>query len=371
MNFDFSEDQKMLKDQVNKFLTDKAPYSVTRKVLNGQEPYSKDVWNGLVEMGLTGITIPEEFGGLGLSALELAVVAEELGRAAAAVPYSSSVYLATEAIRLFGTQSQKETWLPKLAAGEIIGTFALAEGTHAASAANLKTTFAAGKINGEKLPVADGSYADVAVLVVNSGGSAISLAIVDLTGAGVTRTKLKTVDDARDFASITFKDAPAELMSEPGNGWAQMQRIYDGAAVLMAFEQVGGTEAAMELARAYTMERYAFGRIVASYQAVKHKVADMYVKKEVAKSNAYYGAMLLKDEDADLPEAAAAARVSATEAYTFAAEEGLHLHGGIGFTWEADTQFHYRRAKVLGLALGPIALWRDRLVNHLVKKNAA
>ena len=372
MNFDFSDDQKLLKEQVRKFLTDKCPYSVPRRILDGDEPYAKEVWRGLVDMGLMGTAIPEAYGGLGLGALELCVIAEELGRAVAPVPFSSSVYLASEAIKLFGTEAQKQKWLPKLAAGEIIGTLALSEGLHAASPRNISVKFSGGRISGVKTPVPDGDVADIAVVVVNSGGSgegAISLAIAELAGTG--REVLRTIDPTRSHATVTFKDTPAELMGEAGQGWAQLQRILDGAAVLFAFEQVGGTEAALEMARDYSLERYAFGRQIGSYQAIKHKLADIYVKKELAKSNSYFGAMMLNDEGSELPEAAAAARIAGNDAYVFAAQESLQTHGGIGYTWEANTQFHYRRAKLLALTVGASVQWKEKLVARLEARNAA
>ena len=375
MNLDFSDDQKMLKEQVRKFLGDKSPLSVTRRVLDGDEPYAKEVWKGLVDMGLTGTAIPEEFGGLGLGALELCVIAEELGRAAAPVPFSSSIYLAAEAIKLFGTQKQKEAWLPKLASGELIGTVAISEGTYAAHPRNIETAFSGGKVNGVKQPVADGGSAGVVVVAVNTGGSgeqAISLAIVDTKAGGVSSEALRTLDPSRENVALTFKDAPAEILGDKqGQGWSQLSRVLDGAAVLFAFEQVGGTEAALEMARDYALERYAFGRQIGSYQAIKHKLADMYVKKELAKSNAYFGAMMLNDEGAELPEAAAASRIAGSDAYVFAAQENIQTHGGIGYTWESDCQFHYRRAKLLALTIGAPIQWKEKLVSRLEAKNAA
>ncbi len=372
MNFDFSDDQKLLKETVRKFLADKCPMSVTRRVLEGDEPYAKEVWKGLVEMGLTGTAIPEEFGGLGLGALELCVIAGELGRAVAPVPFSSSIYLAAEAIRLYGSRKQKETWLPKLASGEAIGTLALSEGLKAASPRNIKASLSGGKLSGTKMPVPDGGAADVAVVAVNTGGAgeqAISLALVDLKAAGVSSEPL---DPAREHVTLAFKDAPAEVLGDKaGQGWQQLQRVLDGAAVLFAFEQAGGAEAALEMARDYSLERYAFGRQIGSYQAIKHKLADMYVKKELAISNAYYGAMMLNDEGADLAEAAAACRIAATEAYVFAAQENVQTHGGIGFTWESDCQFHYRRARLLALTIGALPQWKEKLVARLEAKNAA
>ena len=145
----------------------------------------------------------------------------------------------------------------------------------------------------------------------------------------------------------------------------------DGGAVLFSFEQVGGTEAALEMARDYALERYAFGRQIGSYQAIKHKLADMYVKKELAKSNAYYGAMMLNDEGSELTEAAAASRIAGSDAYVFAAQENIQTHGGIGYTWESDCQFHYRRAKLLALTIGAPIQWKEKLVSRLEAKNAA
>jgi alkylation response protein AidB-like acyl-CoA dehydrogenase len=374
MNFDFSDDQKLLKEQVKKMLGDKCGLDRVRKVLDGDEPYAKDVWDGLVEMGLMGTAIPEEYGGLGLGALELSVIAEELGRSAAPVPFSSSVYLATEALVVAGSEAQKQNWLPKLAAGEVIGTFAMSEGTVAASPRTVETSFAGGKLNGTKIPVPDGDIADFAIVLANTGGSgdkALSLAIVDLKAAGVSIEPVKTIDPTRSHATLTFKDTPAELVGSEGEGWATTSTVFDSAAILMAFEQIGGAEAAMWMARDYALERYAFGRLIGSYQAIKHKIADMYVKLELARSNCYYGAMMLNDKGAELPEAAAVARISATEAYRFAAQENIQVHGGIGYTWEADTQFYFRRSKLLALALGSALEWKDKLVARLETRNAA
>ncbi len=374
MNFDFSDDQKLLKEQVKKMLADKCGLDRVRKVLDGDEPFAKDVWDGLVEMGLTGTAIPEQYGGVGLGALELCVIAEELGRAAAPVPFSTSVYLATEALVSAGSEAQKQSWLPKLAAGDVIGTFAMSEGPGAAGPRTIETSFSGGKLNGTKIPVPDGDFADFAIVLANTGGKgdkALSLVLVDLTGAGVAREAVKTIDPTRSHATITFTDAPAELLGAEGEGWATTATVFDSAAILMAFEQIGGAETAMWMARDYALERYAFGRLIGSYQAIKHKIADMYVKLELARSNCYFGAMMLNDGGAELPEAAAAARISATEAFRYAAQENIQVHGGIGYTWEADTQFYFRRSKLLALALGSALEWKDKLVTRLETRNAA
>ncbi len=366
MNFDFSDDQKLLKEQVRKFLADKCPTKVVRRVLDGQEAYAEEVWKGLVELGVPGVGIPEAYGGLGLSPLELCVVAEEMGRAAAPVPFDTSVVLATEAIKLAGSEAQRKKWLPELAAGKAIGTLAVAEGPQPPRPRNLTTTFGGGFLNGKKVPVADGDAATFAVVLAKN-----ALVLVDLAQKGVAKKRVETIDPARKHAELTFTDASAELLGAEGEGWSLLERLYDAAAIYFAFAQVGGAESAMWMARDYALQRQAFGRAIGSYQAIKHKLADCYVKLELARSNAYYGAMMLTDGGADLPLAAAAARIAATDAYDFASKENIQTHGGIGFTWEADTQFHYRRARVMALSLGGPMAWKDKLVTRLEQKNAA
>jgi acyl-CoA dehydrogenase len=377
MNFDFSDDQKLLKEQVRKFLADKCPTKVVRRVLDGNETHAEEVWKGLVDLGVPAVGIPEAFGGLGLSPLELCVVAEEIGRAAAPVPFDTSVVLATEALKLAGSDAQKKKWLPLLASGEAIGTLAVAEGPQPPRPRNIRTTFGGGRLNGKKVPVADGEAATFAVVLANTGGQnsnmgdrALSLVLVDLKQSPVTAKRVETIDPARKHAELTFNAAASELLGAEGEGWRLLERLYDSAAVYFAFAQVGGAEAAMWMARDYALQRQAFGRAIGSYQAIKHKLADCYVKLELARSNAYYGAMMLTDGGADLPLAAAAARIAATEAYDFAAKENIQTHGGIGFTWEADTQFHYRRARVMALSIGGPMAWKDKLVTRLEQKNA-
>ncbi|MEA2854889.1 MAG: hypothetical protein QOE02_4910 [Rhodospirillaceae bacterium] len=378
MNFDFSDDQKLLKEQVRKFLADKCPTKVVRRVLDGNETHAEEVWKGLVDLGVPGVGIPEEFGGLGLSPLELCVVAEEIGRAAAPVPFDTSVVLATEALKLAGSEAQKKKWLPLLASGEAIGTLAIAEGPQPPRPRNIRTTFGGGRLNGKKVPVADGEAATFAVVLANTGGQnsnmgdrAVSLVLVDLKQSPVNAKRVETIDPARKHAELTFNAAASEFLGAEGEGWRLLERLYDAAAVYFAFAQVGGAEAAMWMARDYALQRQAFGRAIGSYQAIKHKLADCYVKLELARSNAYYGAMMLTDGGADLPLAAAAARIAATEAYDFAAKENIQTHGGIGFTWEADTQFHYRRARVMALSIGGPMAWKDKLVTRLEQKNVA
>jgi len=369
MNFDFSDDLKELREQARKFLRERCPATVVRHVLEGPEPYDKALWKEIAAMGWTGAAIPEEYGGAGLGHLGLCVLAEELGSVLAPVPFSSSVYLASEAISAAGSEAQKKAWLPKLASGEAIGTLALAEGPGKADVRKLRTAFRGGALSGEKLPVPDGDVADVAI-VVAQGERGLVLTIADLKASGVTRAAVETIDPSRSHARIAFESTPAEALGAPGEGEALLRRVQDRAAVLFAFEQVGGAQRSLEMARDYALERYAFGRPIGSFQAIKHKLADVYVATELARSNAYYGAWALARNAPELPVAAAAARVSGNEAFFLAAKENIQVHGGMGFTWEFDCHLYYRRAKLLSLVLGSTRHWKDRLMTQLETANA-
>ncbi|HVP84422.1 MAG TPA: acyl-CoA dehydrogenase family protein [Rhizomicrobium sp.] len=375
MNFDFSDDQKMLKEQAHKFLSEKCTPKTVRAVYQSGSTYDRALWKQIAELGWAGTAIPEQYGGLGLGYLELCVIAEELGRALAPVPFSSTIYQFAEALLVSGAEEQKQRLLPKVAACEIIGTLARAEGPGAVLPKNIRTTFRNGKLNGKKIAVVDGMDADYAVVLArgsdDAGERGLQLALVDLKQAGVKRRAQQSIDPSRAHAELTFENANAEALGKQGEAWSDLNRVLDRAAILMAFEQVGGADVCLQMAKGYAMERYAFGRPIASFQAIKHKLADMYVANELARSNAYYGAWALSTGARELPLAAAAARVSATQAFDFSAKENIQTHGGVGFTWEFDCHFYYKRSRELGLALGPQRVWKDKLVTQLELSNAA
>ena len=365
MNFEFSEAQQLLRQQAQTFLREQASAAKVRVILDGEASFDQALWRDMVGLGWTATTIPETYGGLGLSHLELCVLAEELGRSLAPTPFSSSVYLATEALLLYGSEAQKATYLPRLAGGERIGCYAMAEGPKPITPTNLAATVSGGRLRGTKLPVADGDVADVAVVLAQSEGGGASLYLVDLHDDGVTTTVVNTLDPTRSHAEITFDGVPVEVLGAPGQGWGQHAQVFDRAAVLFAFEQVGGAQAALDMAREYAMGRYAFGRPIASFQALKHRMADMYIVTTLARSNCYYGAWTLHTSAEDLPIAAATARVSATEAFHECAKENIQIHGGMGYTWEFDCHLYYRRAKLLAVNLGSQHRWKDMLVTQL------
>ena len=365
VNFDFSADQKALREQARKFLGEHASSTRVRRILEGAAPYDAELWRGMGEMGWMGTAIPEPLGGAGFGHLELCVIAEELGRSLAPTPFASTIYLAAEALLLAGSDAQRKRWLPRIAQGDAIGCLALAEGPQVATPANLATRADAGRLTGVKVPVADGDVADFAIVLASEGAGRASLFLVDLKGPGVTRAAVATVDPTRSHARMALDGAPGELLGAAGQGWPLAERLLDRAAVLVAFEQIGGAQASLEMAREYALGRFAFGRQIASFQAIKHKLADMYVGVELARSNAYYGAWALTKDAPELPVAAAAARVAASEAYYQAAKENIQIHGGMGFTWEFDCHLHYRRAKLTGLMLGSARRWKDLLVARL------
>ncbi len=363
MNFDFSEDLNMLREQARRFLTERCPPAAARKALEGGPALDTALWQEIAGLGWLGAAVSEEYGGIGLGHEGLCVLAEEIGRAIAPVPFSSSVYLATEALVLFGTEEQKQARLPALCSGARIGTFALAEGPGNPSPRGVAARVTGGRLSGSKWPVLDGEVADFAVVVAQDGDAGLALFAVDLAGSGVSRAPLRTVDPSRSQSRITFDGAPAERIGTGAFAWADVERLIDRAAVLLAFEQVGGATQCLEMATAYAKERTAFGRPIGSFQAIKHKLADVYIATELARSNAYYGAWALSTDAPELPVAAAAARVAGNDAYHLASKENIQTHGGMGFTWQLDCHLYYRRSKMLSLTLGSQPYWRERLVS--------
>lgn len=368
MNFDFSEDVTAMREEVGRMLRDRFPRGAVRQAVDEGEPHDADFWKLIGDMGWTGIATPEAYGGSGLGYEALCMIAEEIGRVLAPVPFASSVYLAAEALLLFGSEEQKQAWLPRLASGEAIGTVAIAEGAGDPRPEAIMTRADEEGLTGVKLPVIDGGLADVAVVAARDGAGDVGLWLVDLAGEGVRREPLAALDVVRRSARLSLSAAPAERL--PGAAdWGAIERLLDRAAILFAFEQVGGAQAALDMAVAFAHDRFAFGRPVASFQAIKHKLADLYVATELARSNAYYGAWAIDRDATELPVAAAAARIAATEAFSIASRENIQTHGGMGMTWEADCHLYYRRARELALVVGSPRHWRGRLIGLLDRQN--
>lgn len=369
MNFDFSEDIKTMREEVRRYLADRVPAGAVRKRIESGHAFDRDLWREMAEMGWLGVAIPENYGGAELGHEALCMIAEEIGMALPPVPFAASIYGAAEALLVFGSEEQKQKYLPQLASGKIIGTFAIAEGPGDPAAATIYAKVQGGKLSGAKLPVMDGDIADIAIVAAVANGKP-GLYLVELNADSVSREPMKTLDIAHGYSRLTFKDAAADPL--PGAGdWDAVATWLDRIAILCAFEQVGGAQAALNMAVEYAKDHYAFGRPIGSFQALKHKLADMYVATELARSNAYYGAWALESGTSELSLAASAARVAATDAFHLASKENIQTHGGMGFTWESDCHLYYRRAKQLATLAGSSRYWRNRLIDHLRQRNDA
>lgn len=360
MNFDFSDEQKLLGETVRDILRKEEACAGARKALDGDLPFDIRLWRVIVDLGLPGAAIPPEFGGSGLGYLELCVIAEELGRALAAVPFASTVFLFAEALQAAGTETQKGHWLPKIARGECIGTVG---GSPIADGNSCRVED--GSITGTLPLVVDGLAADVAIVTALGADGRAKLWLVDLSAAGVRRSAVETIDPTRPLTRVIFNDVPVEAFGQALTAEDFVRDLFDKAAVLVAFEQLGGAEGALEMARDHALARFAFGRPIGSFQAIKHKLADLFVSCTLARSNAYFAAWALAAGDVQLAVAAAAARVSATDAFLQCAAENIQVHGGTGFTWDSDCHLYYRRASTLSVLLGPMHWWEAELVKHL------
>lgn len=357
MNFDLSDEQKMLAEQARGLLAHNSSPDRLRELVVANSEWDEPLWNRLAEMGFLGAAIPEAYGGLGLGPIDLGVISEELGRANAAVPFNSSIVLAANALLLAGSEAQKVKWLPRLASGEAVATVA-----HWEPGAMPTVRLENGELRGEIAPVADAGVAQIAMIQADSADGQV-LALVELSSAGVSRTRLDSFDQLRPHFRLDFEGTPAEPLQEAAHDI--LAALMDRAAVQAAFEGLGGADACMVMARDYAMERRIFGRPLAGYQAIKHKLADICLKVEFARSNAYFAAWAEADAAHELPAAASAARLSALAAFEMAARENIQVHGGIGYTFEADCHFYFRRERTLALALGGRGHWADRLIAQL------
>ncbi len=367
MNFDFSDDQKLLADQVKRYLDDSCGTGRVRQVLESPPRFAADVWQGLADMGLLGTAVPEAYGGTGAGYAELCLVAQQLGAHIAPVPFGSTVYLVAEALLHYGSEAQKQQWLPKICAGEVKGAVATVEGLGQLAVDQVASKVVDKNLSGSKMVVTDGSIADLYVVLARQDNT-LGLYLVE-RGEGVVAESVDSVDLSRDVAHVRFDKAPAQLLA--ADGWQALQSLYTRAAVLYAFEQLGGAQSALDMAVGYAQERFAFGRAIGSFQAIKHMLADMFVAMKLAESNCYYAAWALQNNTPDLPLAAATARVGSTQAFQLCAKDNIQVHGGMGFTWEFDCHLYYRRSNYLALELGSLSEWEARLVDALPLQNIA
>lgn len=369
MNFAFTEEQEELRKAVRRFLEDKSPEAEVRRLMDTEEGYDAAVWSQMAQqLGLTGLAVPEELGGSGYGHLETTVVLEEMGRALLCAPYFSSVVMAANLLMSTDDEDAKRDFLPGIAGGSVIATVGLAEGDGRWDEAGV-TLEAAGQadswtLSGDKSFVLDGHVADL-VLIVARAPSGISVFAVDSGAPGFMATRLETMDQTRKQAAIRLEGTPARLIGREGQGWGAVERMLQLAAVGLAAEQVGGAQFVLELSVQYAKDRIQFGRPIGSFQAVKHRCADMLLAVESAKSAAYYAGWVADYDPDELPIAASVAKSYCSEAYFGAAADTIQIHGGIGFTWEHPAHLYLKRAKSSELLLGdPVhhrAILADRL----------
>lgn len=369
MNFAFSEEQEELRKMVRSFLEAKSSETAVREQMETEVGYDTAVWSQMAgEMALQGLAIPEEFGGQGFSFIELGVVLEEMGRALLCAPYFSSVVLAANALLLSGDDAAKKAYLPGIASGETIATLATTEPSGRWDEAGI-TIEAKGSgsdftISGTKSFVLDGHTANL-IIVAARTAKGVSLFAVDGNAAGLTRTALSTMDQTRKQAKLEFNNTPAKLIGAEGAGGAILSQVNDLAAVALAAEQVGGAQKVLEMAVQYAKDRIQFGRPIGSFQAIKHKCADMLLEVESAKSAAYYGMWCAAEMNEELPSVASLAKAYCSEAYFHAAAENIQIHGGIGFTWEHPAHLYFKRAKSSELIFGDPTYHRELLATRI------
>ena len=373
IQFAFTDEQEQFRTAIRRFLNDKSPTTEVRRLMATAEGYDPRVWRQLsADLGLPGIHIPEQYGGAGFGMVELCMVMEELGRALLCAPYFSTAVLAANAILNSGTEAQKSALLPDIAKGARLATLAVTEPDGNWDPIGIKvvaTPDAGGyRLDGVKSYVVDGHVADLLIVAARApktvGREGLALFTLGANAGGVERRLLESMDPTRKIARIDFHGAHANLLGNLGDGAKPILRTLDQAAIALANEMVGGAQALLDSAVNYAKLRVQFGRTIGSFQAIKHKLADMLLDVELAKSAAYYAAQAAAVDDPEWPALASLAKAAASETYLHTAAEGIQIHGGIGFTWDNDTHLWFKRAKSSEVFLGQPSYHRELLMQR-------
>jgi alkylation response protein AidB-like acyl-CoA dehydrogenase len=371
-----STEQEELRASVRRFLADRVPITAVRALMDGTDGGDPAVWEMAgKQLGLQGIAIPEEYGGSGFTFAEQAIVLEELGAALYGGPYLASTVLAAGALLASGDEAAKKAYLPGIASGELIATLAFTEedGSWEPDASRLTATPASPgtasgvggwRLDGRKSFVLDGHTAGL-ILVIGRTDSGLSLFSLPGDADGLTRTPLPTLDQTRKLARLDFAGVPATLIGSDGAGQALLSRVLDIAAIAQAAEQLGGAQRALDMAVEYAKVRHQFGRPIGSFQAIKHRCADLLLEVESLRSAVVYAAAAVAEDSAEIPVVAALVKAYASDVYFHVAAENIQIHGGIGFTWEHDAHLYFKRAKASELFLGDATLHRERLATRI------
>ncbi len=377
MEFSFSEEQDELRRAARRFLDAASSEERVREAMATERGYDPGVWQQLAaELGWTALTIPEEYGGLGMSYLDLHPLMEEMGRRLLCAPFLSTVCLGANALLLGGSEAQKERWLPSIAAGETTATLASTEKNGRVDATGIEATYAASTkgyvLQGQKHYVLDGHTADLIIVAARAahsrGEETVSLFVVPGDADGIRRRWLPSMDQTRRLATIELDEVvvPADsLLGDEGRGWTLCERTFDLAMIALAAEQVGTAEACLDMAVEYAKVREQFGRAIGSFQAIKHKCADMLMQVESARSAAFYASTLAAQGEADLSESASTAKAYCSDTVFHCAAENIQIHGGIGFTWEHGAHMYFKRAKATEMLFGAPALHRERVATMM------
>lgn len=370
MDFGFSEEQELLRQSAADFLSKECPMTYVRQMMEDEHGYADELWTKMAELGWMGLIFPEEYGGLGLSLVDMVIVLEEMGRVVLPGPFFSTVALGGLAILEAGSEEQKKALLPGIAAGETKTTLAFLEENARWDENGIQLVATQNEngyhqLNGIKLFVPDAHVADTIVCAARTS-EGITLFLVDRQQAGVSTTVLKTMDETRKLCEVKLDKVQLgadAVLGTRGQAWPALSRVLDQAKVALCAEMVGGAQQVLDMSVEYAKVREQFGRPIGSFQAIQHKCADMLVQVESAKSATYYAAWAASHQRAEAPLAAAMAKAYCSDAYRKVSAEGIQVHGGIGFTWEHDMHIYFKRAKGSEVTFGD-GTWNRELVAH-------
>jgi alkylation response protein AidB-like acyl-CoA dehydrogenase len=377
MDFAFTEEQEELRSTARSFLAEHSGSEQVRQAMESELGYDPQVWKQIAsELGWTSVTIPEEYGGLGLSYVELIALMEVMGESLLCAPFFSSVCLAANALLVGGSDSQKKEHLPGIAEGQTRATVAFTEAGGDWGAAGIESVARRDGgdflLSGKKSFVLDGHCADLVVVATRAQGTGgedgISLFVVPGDASGLERRALPTLDQTRRLAELELRDVrvPASaLLGDEGAGWPALAKTLDLASVALSAEQVGGAQKCLDMSVEYAKERVQFGRPIGSFQAIKHKCADMMVEVESARSASYYAGCVAAEDSEELPLVASLAKAYCSDAYFQCAADAIQIHGGVGFTWEYDVHLYFKRAKSTETFLGDATYHRERLAQKI------
>jgi alkylation response protein AidB-like acyl-CoA dehydrogenase len=363
VTFAFTEEQQELRSTAARFLDEKSSSAIVRELMETDTGFDEGTWKQMADLGWFGMAIPEEYGGLGFGFVEVTVLLEEMGRKLLPAPYLSSVIFGANAILNAGTEDQRKELLPGIADGTTRATLAFVEPSGKWDIDAIEVTESGGKISGTKSYVLDGHTATLLIVAAKSSDG-LGLYLVDPDAEGVTRTKLETLDMTRKQAKIDFNNTPATRLGS-GDATEALQKTLNQAAAVLSAEMVGGAQQCLDMSTQYAKERYQFGRPIGSFQAIKHKCANMLMEVEMARSAAYYAGWAAAEDPEELPLAASLSKAYCSDAYFHAAAENIQIHGGIGFTWEHDAHLYFRRAKSSEIYLGDATYHRELVAQKL------